>query len=944
VERDDVFNETDSIANHISGIVAGTGSEFENLQINETPVSTTITDDSDLVTATLTATTTTGEDSGSIVYTVTLSNADGLSVTAHDGVSFTLDNGETVAIVAGSASGTATTLVERDDVFNETDSIANHISGIVAGTGSEFENLQINETPVSTTITDDSDLVTATLTATPSQIQETGGSIIYTVTLSGGPGAVDPNNALTFHLANGEHVTINAGATSGFVTSTYSDTEITNQANITNSISEIASGGTEYENLVTAGTTNVDVDYHPTAVDITRTGTAVGGANTNLMLILDVSGSMAGDGIEALKNSTLELLEQYDAMGDVKVRLVAFSSTADDFGSAWMTVAEAKAALLSLTTENMTNYDEALTDAMVAFNSGTVGAAGGRIAGAQNVSYFISDGNPNMPNNDAGIQLDEQNAWEAFLRDTNGASTGGEHIRSYALGMGNGIIVGNLEPIGYDGYTSSNIPAQVVTDLSQLTQTLVSPLNAAQIPGSLLTDPDPDAGFGADGGGWVQSITVNGDVYSYDKSTDLPSNDTAKGTFNTGTHEWTVTTDTGGQIKVDMDDGVYTYTPPATISVAINESIPFVFVDMDGDTAGATLAVNIGVGGSNTLVVRDDLILTNQGAVSDQIDIPQWALLANDTGGNGTPTIIGVGQPDSEGTVALNGSNVRFTEESTSAADGTFTGTHTHETLVVYGDQTVEVTVVDPFSYTVTAGSVSDTAHVDIDRTQAGQSSLDGTFRSEILLGRDGSADTINGNDGDDILIGLGGNDTLRGGAGNDILAGGAGNDTLTGGAGTDTFVFESTAASNGSDVLTDFTSGSSGDILDFSGFLPGGSVGQNGASGTAINEYTSSSNSDVNITNNVVLFSDGNFNGNATALNIVNEIQGSGNAFLLNSGGKAIVLTGDAGSSNDNMQIWFVDSNIDGNPGDVTVADVAEVGQTNDIDLDTLITTEIHT
>jgi ABC-type sugar transport system substrate-binding protein len=64
-----------------------------------------------------------------------------------------------------------------------------------------------------------------------------------------------------------------------------------------------------------------------------------------------------------------------------------------------------------------------------------------------------------------------------------------------------------------------------------------------------------------------------------------------------------------------------------------------------------------------------------------------------------------------------------------------------------------------------------------------------------------------------------------------------------------------------------------------------------------------------------------------------------------LGSGGKAIVLTGDAGSSNDTMQIWFVDSSLDGNPNNVTAGDVKEVGETtNDIDLDTLITTEFHT
>jgi Ca2+-binding RTX toxin-like protein len=43
---------------------------------------------------------------------------------------------------------------------------------------------------------------------------------------------------------------------------------------------------------------------------------------------------------------------------------------------------------------------------------------------------------------------------------------------------------------------------------------------------------------------------------------------------------------------------------------------------------------------------------------------------------------------------------------------------------------------------------------------------------------------TLNGGDGDDILIGGSGNDVLLGGAGDDVLIGGPGNDTLDGGAG----------------------------------------------------------------------------------------------------------------------------------------------------------------
>ncbi len=97
---DDVWAEdTESFEVSISNVEGITS--YENVGIDTandtvTTVTTDITDDSDVVTATLTATPSTGEDGGLITYTVTLTNADGMDVTAHDGVSFTLANGEIV--------------------------------------------------------------------------------------------------------------------------------------------------------------------------------------------------------------------------------------------------------------------------------------------------------------------------------------------------------------------------------------------------------------------------------------------------------------------------------------------------------------------------------------------------------------------------------------------------------------------------------------------------------------------------------------------------------------------------------------------------------------------------------------------------------------------------------------------------------------------------------
>ncbi|MEQ1674110.1 MAG: type I secretion C-terminal target domain-containing protein, partial [Candidatus Nitrotoga sp.] len=65
----------------------------------------------------------------------------------------------------------------------------------------------------------------------------------------------------------------------------------------------------------------------------------------------------------------------------------------------------------------------------------------------------------------------------------------------------------------------------------------------------------------------------------------------------------------------------------------------------------------------------------------------------------------------------------------------------------------------------------------------------------------------------DQIMTGNGGVDVLSGGFGSDTLTGYVGYDILTGGLGSDRFVYNS--VNDGTDTITDFTSGAGGDVLD---------------------------------------------------------------------------------------------------------------------------------
>ena len=515
------------------------------------------------------------------------------------------------------------------------------------------------------------------------------------------------------------------------------------------------------------------LDDAPSAVNQSHSSQAATQLNTNLVIILDVSDSMNNDSgvggmsrLQVAQNALLELLEQYDALGEVKVSFTTFATNASS-AATWLTLDAAKAAIVAATTGSVTNYDAALIDAINSFSESGKLTTGN----VQNVAYFLSDGYPNRPTGDAGISdvagsaagwpapyanggVSEEQAWINFLTANN--------IRSYALAMGSGVDAAALNPIAYNGTNGgSNTAATVVDDFNDLTATLVATAQASPITGNLTTG----GSFGSDGG-FVHTLVVNGTTYTYSKSfnTVVASGGTNNGSL-TGT-SLKVLMGSGSDITVNMLTGGYTYTPPNTITTAIALSIGFTLIDNDAD-ATALGSLNIAISpGSAPMVVRDDLVLTNVNTQNgnDVIAIPTWALLANDSGPNsGALSVLNVtGAVD--GNAALVAATARFTEENGSAADG---GSFT-------------------YGASINGSAVVDTGVVDVVRN-AGVNTLNGTYRNEILLGRDGSNDTLNGGDGDDILIGLGGNDTLNGGNGNDILAGGAGNDTLNGGAGIDT-------------------------------------------------------------------------------------------------------------------------------------------------------------
>ncbi|WP_329626416.1 immunoglobulin-like domain-containing protein, partial [Pseudomonas syringae] len=240
-----------------NSITEVSGGNYENLVADKTPVSTTVTDTTDITNLTLSATGTVAEG-GSIVYTATLTNPAGTPVTV------TLSNGSVITIEAGKTTGTVTVPAPADDVYKDAGKVEVTIKD---ATGGNFENLVPSTVPAVTDVTDTIDTSTVKLTATETAAE--GGTITYTATV----GAPVTGSPVVVTLANGQSITIAVGQTTGTASTTAPNDVLAGHAPLTNSITNVSGGN--YENLVadkTPVSTTVTDTVDTTTVSLTATG------------------------------------------------------------------------------------------------------------------------------------------------------------------------------------------------------------------------------------------------------------------------------------------------------------------------------------------------------------------------------------------------------------------------------------------------------------------------------------------------------------------------------------------------------------------------------------------------------------------------------------------------------------------------------------------------
>ncbi|WP_411977538.1 Calx-beta domain-containing protein [Vibrio sp. Vb2873] len=383
--------------------------------------------------------------------------------------------------------------------------------------------------------------------------------------------------------------------------------------------------------LTNSTTVNVIVeDDSPDSASIIHDVVAETKESANVQLIMDVSGSMRTDNrLQIMKDSATQLLNQYESIGQTRVQIITYSSTASTYAigaATWLTVEEAKAYIETLTAGGATNYNNALNEAKQSWDDV------GKLTSASNVSYFLSDGQPNPASsfiNDAREQ-----SWIDHLTDPD------NQITALAYGMGVNLMPEQLDRVAYDGFLNQDLDGVVVPDVTQLPPVMLQSV-IQPVGGNLMYTTSPDTGIGADGG-YISEIEHDGVTYSFDGS-DLivtENNDGISHAFDDTTMQLTIYIDSKHTLEIDLNDGAYAFYGAVGDTVETLD-FDYVLTDNDGDQSENTLqfvidengGVNASSNGSANIIeaevdVSHDILIGND----NEADVFKWVNDSLDTG------------------------------------------------------------------------------------------------------------------------------------------------------------------------------------------------------------------------------------------------------------------------------------------------------------------------
>lgn len=380
----------------------------------------------------------------------------------------------------------------------------------------------------------------------------------------------------------------------------------------------------------------------------------IGPKTTNLVLVLDASGSMAWDfaqnsgnsneRMNAMKAAAKAMIDGYSDLGDVNVMITYFdgsnmvtftgngtsmTNTQSSYNTSstniWLSASDAKTNVDSLSPGGGTRYNKAMDATSDAYIRSA--DAGNNPDADYTYVYFMSDGEPN---NNYEPQLSTK--WDDLINRSEVDAVDGVAI-STAVDVGNLEIVAGVNAAGtYNdsdgngeyvaanvlGITSGKGEAYAVTTAAEM-QTKLLGETEVTITGNVFTDGSFTLiGEGADGA-YVTSIEIGSKTYSYDGTTITDELSATVGSNGVMTDIDTTLTDGSNGIgskftSFNFETGAYSYTINSTLAGAeYTESFTTSVIDADGDTTSKDITFKIntiidGTTGDDTMMF-DDAVL-----------------------------------------------------------------------------------------------------------------------------------------------------------------------------------------------------------------------------------------------------------------------------------------------------------------------------------------------
>ncbi|RXJ98618.1 hypothetical protein CRU98_09615 [Arcobacter sp. CECT 8986] len=308
-------------------------------------------------------------------------------------------------------------------------------------------------------------------------------------------------------------------------------------------------------------------------------------SDENVVIVLDLSGSMTNnsgkvtlaDGsvttrLAIAKDALEDLINTYDDLSNVNINLTTFGTDAKSY-SGWMNAEDAINTINSLHSGDegvYTNYEDALFETYDNYQTPE--------NGEKSTVYFISDGAPNVENNDttgtggtdtiwrSGTAIDEGyiTKWGEFL---------GDNVKELnVVGIGKGITNTTYLDMVAESVGNVKTNVMVIEDENELKDKLIENI-FEKVEGNVL-----DNITGGDDDITITSIEVDGVSHTISEASN---------------NILTLQTSSGGTLEFNFETGDYSFGGLRNSIVENSESFTINASDSNGDTTNFDVKINI---------------------------------------------------------------------------------------------------------------------------------------------------------------------------------------------------------------------------------------------------------------------------------------------------------------------------------------------------------------